>query len=145
MYKEFKKGVSTIKVELGIYRNEVAVYKYLKTNSKYLRETEAYASLKDCSFVPRILVKSIDDKLIVTKYVGQSLNLKYPPAERKKFKPRIQEMNRELIERYGIHHNDIRWKNVVESHDGELFLIDFESWTPASFGSRERDPEKILS
>lgn len=141
----FKKGVSTIRVELKGYNNEIAVYKYLKTTSKYLRETEAYSKLENCSFVPKVLRKSIDDKLIVTKYVGQSLNLKYSPAERKKFKPRIQEMNRELIERYGIHHNDIRWKNVVESDSGELFLIDFESWTPASFGSRERDPEKILS
>lgn len=141
----FKKGVSTIRVELKGYNNEIAVYKYLKTTSKYLRETEAYSKLENCSFVPKVLRKSIDDKLIVTKYVGQSLNLKYSPAERKKFKPRIQEMNRELIERYGIHHNDIRWKNVVESDSGGLFLIDFESWTPVSVGSRERDPEKILS
>jgi hypothetical protein len=141
----FKKGVSTIRVELKGYNNEIAVYKYLKTTSKYLRETEAYSKLENCSFVPKVLRKSIDDKLIVTKYVGQSLNLKYSPAERKKFKPRIQEMNRELIECYGIHHNDIRWKNVVESDSGELFLIDFESWTPVSVGSRERDPEKILS
>lgn len=141
----FKKGVSTIRVELKGYNNEIAVYKYLKTTSKYLRETEAYSKLENCSFVPKVLRKSIDDKLIVTQYVGRSLNLKYSPAERKKFKPRIQEMNRELIQSYGIHHNDIRWKNVVESDSGELFLIDFESWTPVSVGSRERDPEKILS
>ena len=57
----------------------------------------------------------------------------------------IQKMNHELSNVYGVHHNDIRWKNVVESDSGELFLIDFESWTPFYYGSRERDPEKILS
>jgi thiamine kinase-like enzyme len=54
-------------------------------------------------------------------------------------------MNHELVHVYGIHHNDIRWKNVVESDDGKLFLIDFESWTSTEKGSKERDPEKILS
>lgn len=142
---EFKKGVSTVKVELGSFNNEPSVFKYLKTDSKYFRETEAYQILEACEFVPKLLAKSIDDRLIVTKYVGQSLNLKYSPPERKRFKQRIRDMNNKLINVYGIHHNDIRWKNVVESESGDLFLIDFESWTSVKNGSRERDPEKILS
>lgn len=142
---QFKKGISTEKVELGTYNGELAVFKYLKTDGKYLRETEAYSLLWNCSFVPKLLAKSIDDRLIVVQYVGQSLNLKYPPKERKRFKLMIQKMNHELSNVYGVHHNDIRWKNVVESDSGQLFLIDFESWTPFYYGSRERDPEKILS
>lgn len=141
----FKKGVSTIKVELGAYNGELAVFKYLKTENKFKRELWAYELLSNCPFVPQLIATIPSDKLIITRYVGQSLNLKYPPKERKRFKPMIQKMNNELIHLYGIHHNDIRWKNVVESDSGELFLIDFESWTPVSFGSRERDPEKILS
>ena len=53
-------------------------------------------------------------------------------------------MNDLLAHEYGVHHNDIRWKNVVESDSGKLFLIDFESWTNLEKGPRERDPEKIL-
>jgi RIO-like serine/threonine protein kinase len=141
---EFKRGVSTIKVELGEIDGEWAVFKHLKTESKFLRELEAYKKLQSCTITPRLKHYSLESKLIVTEYVGKSLNLKYPPAERKKFKPRIQMMNHELITDYGIHHNDIRWKNVVESDNGNLFLIDFECWTPTSLGSRERDPERIL-
>lgn len=141
----FKKGVSTIKVELGNWQGKPAVFKYFKTDSKYLRELSAYQELVFCSFVPKLLASSIDERVIVTQYVGQSLNLKYPPPERKKFKTQIQNMNHELAHVYGIHHNDIRWKNVVESDDGKLFLIDFESWTSTEKGSKERDPEKILS
>lgn len=142
---QFKKGVSTEKVELGNWRGETAVFKYLKTDNKYLRELSAYEELVFCKFVPKLLANSIDDRVIVTKYVGQSLNLKYSPPERKKFKTQIQNMNHELAHVYGVYHNDIRWKNVVESDNGELFLIDFESWTPFYLGSKERDPEKILS
>jgi predicted Ser/Thr protein kinase len=142
---QFKKGVSTIKVELGNWQGKPAVFKYLKTDSKYLRELSAYKQLVFCTFIPKLLASSIDDRVIVTQYVGQSLNLKYSPPERKKFKTQIQNMNHELAHVYGIHHNDIRWKNVVESDDGKLFLIDFESWTPFYLGSKERDPEKILS
>lgn len=142
---KFKKGVSTAKIELGSYNNETAVFKYLKTNGKFARELAAYKELTFCKFVPPLLFYSKEEKLIVTKYVGQSLNLKYLPPERKKFKTQIQNMNHELAHVYGIHHNDIRWKNVVESDDGKLFLIDFESWTSVEKGSKERDPEKILS
>ena len=141
----FKKGVSTERVELGNWRGETAVFKYLKTDGKFIRELDAYRILESCDFVPTLLTSSIDDRVIVTKYVGQSLNLKYPPFERKKFKHKIQAMNDKLIKVYGVHHNDIRWKNVVESDGGKLFLIDFESWTSVEKGSKERDPEKILS
>ena len=142
---QFKKGVSTIKVELGNWRGTPAVFKYLKTENKFLRELDAYIMLEFCEFVPSLLASSIEDRVMVTKYVGQSLNLKYSPPERKKFKTQIQNMNDRLIRVYGLHHNDIRWKNVVESESGKLFLIDFESWTSKEKGSKERDPEKILS
>jgi thiamine kinase-like enzyme len=66
------------------------------------------------------------------------------PKDRYKFKDEIKRMNDALIKDYGIYHNDIRWKNVVESESGKLFLIDFESWTSLEKGPRERDPEKIL-
>jgi thiamine kinase-like enzyme len=42
---------------------------------------------------------------------------------------------------HNLYHNDIRWKNVVESNRGRLFLIDFEV---ISNENKERDPEWIL-
>jgi thiamine kinase-like enzyme len=141
----FKHGVSTSKVELHSFNGEFFILKYLKTTNKYLREKSAYEKLENCPFVPKLLKRSVDDRILVIQYVGESLNIKYAPQDRKKFKPQIKELNQRLIKDYGIYHNDIRWKNVVESESGELFIIDFESWTPIKVGSRERDPEKILS
>lgn len=142
--KEFKKGVSTEKLELHEVNNELFVYKYLKTDNKFKKEAFAYFSLSDCDFIAPLASTKPEEKLIITKYVGESLNLKYLPKDRHKFKAEIKRMNDALIKDYGIYHNDIRWKNVVESDSGKLFLIDFESWTDLEKGPRERDPEKIL-
>jgi len=141
----YKSGVSTDRVELHFINDKAYIFKYLKTDNKFLREYEAYQRLKNCSFVPKLIKSSINDRLLMIEHVGKSLNIKYAPKDRKKFKSQIQELNRQLIEDYGIYHNDIRWKNIVESESGELFIIDFESWTPVSVGNKERDPEKILS
>jgi thiamine kinase-like enzyme len=142
--KEFKKGVSTEKLELHEVNNELLVYKYLKTVNKFKKEVGAYLILFDCDFTAQIVKTVPEEKLIITKYLGESLNLKYLPKDRYKFKDEIKRMNDALIKDYGIYHNDIRWKNVVESESGKLFLIDFESWTSLEKGPRERDPEKIL-
>lgn len=142
--KEFKKGVSTERLELHEVNNELLVYKYLKTDNKFKKEAFAYLILSDCDFTAPLVSTKPEEKLIITKYVGESLNIKYAPKDRHKFKSEIKRMNDLLANKYGIYHNDIRWKNVVESDSGKLFLIDFESWTSLEKGPRERDPEKIL-
>ena len=141
---EQKHGVSTTYVGVGTHNHIPAVFKYLKTQSKFLRELTAYQRLSTCAFVPTLLDFNEVERCLIVEYVGASLDIKYRPADRKVFKPRIQEMHEVLIKDYGVHHNDIRWKNVVESDNGDLYLIDFERWTSVESGSMERDPEKIL-
>ena len=140
LFVTFKTGNAT----LGVYRKGNKVWKHFRTQSKFERELSAYAHLTDCPFVPKILEIVPERKFIVFPYVGESLNLKYRPKDRHVFKPQIRRMNEILYTDYGVHHNDIRWKNVVENDDGYLFLIDFEMWTPLTVGSKERDPERIL-
>jgi thiamine kinase-like enzyme len=90
--------------------------------------------------VPKLFKFEDETKTIWTEYCGISLNLKYPPKERYRFKPEIRKIAWQL-EALGLYHNDIRWKNIVESDSGSLFLIDFEC---VSEDNRERDPEYIL-
>ncbi len=117
------------------------VKKVFKTLNKYRRERDFYL-FTGCllDFVPKIFKFDDESKTIWTEYCGISLNLKYPPKQRYKFKPQIRLIVSKL-EEIGLYHNDIRWKNVVESESGYLFLIDFES---ISTDNRERDPEYIL-
>jgi thiamine kinase-like enzyme len=117
------------------------VKKVLKTWNKYKKERDFYlftGHLLD--FVPKLFKFEDETKTIWTEYCGISLNLKYPPKERYRFKPEIRKIAWQL-EALGLYHNDIRWKNIVESDSGSLFLIDFEC---VSEDNRERDPEYIL-
>lgn len=134
----FKKGIATISVE----KEGNFVKKVFQTLNKYKKERDFYL-FTGCllDFVPKLHKFDDDSKTIWTEYCGQSLNLKYIPKDRYKFKPQIKQMV-EFLARLNLYHNDIRWKNVVESDSGQLFLIDFEV---ISNENKERDPENILT
>ncbi len=91
-------------------------------------------------YVPRLFKWDDAGKIIWTEYCGISLNLKYQPKDRYKFKSRIRSICDDLMA-HDLYHNDIRWKNIVENSEGRLFLIDFEV---ISNENKERDPEWIL-
>ena len=134
----FKKGIATISVE----KEGDFVKKAFQTHNKYKKERDFYlftGHLLD--FVPKLHKFDDDSKTIWTEYCGQSLNLKYIPKDRYRFKLQIKQMV-EFLARLNLYHNDIRWKNVVESDSGQLFLIDFEV---ISNENKERDPENILT
>ena len=57
------------------------------------------------------------------------------------FKSKIKDLVEEL-KKFEIHHNDVRWKNVLENDEGKLFLIDFER---ASNQYTDLDIEHILN
>lgn len=140
---KFKKGISTISVEKvwDQEKNHYLVKKQFKTKNKYEKEKDFYLNFNHvCSFIPNLVRSSDIEKTIWIQYCGISLNLKYAPEERYKFKPQIRFMVDEL-RALGYYHNDIRWKNIVENDEGRLFLIDFEV---VSVDNKERDPEWIL-
>ena len=141
---KFKKGIATISVEKlwdqkkGIH----VVKKVFKTQNKYLRERDFYIAYElFFDFIPNLIKFDDATKTIWTEYCGISLNIKYIPKERYRFKNSIRSMV-EQLQNYNLFHNDIRWKNIVENDDGRLFLIDFEV---TSNENKERDPENILS
>jgi thiamine kinase-like enzyme len=141
---KFKKGVSTISVEKvwDEQANKFLVKKKFQTKNKYERERDFYIHYGDIlSYIPRLFRFDDVEKIIWTEYCGISLNLKYQPKDRYRFKAAIKAICNNL-KSYGLYHNDIRWKNIVENEDGKLFLIDFEV---ISTDNKERDPENILT
>ena len=135
---KFKKGVATISVE----KEGDFVKKVFQTWNKYKKERDFYlftGHLLD--FIPKLHKFDDETKTIWTQYCGQSLNLKYIPKDMYKFKPQIREMVK-VLTGLNLHHNDVRWKNIVESDGGKLFLIDFEV---ISNENKERDPENIIT
>jgi thiamine kinase-like enzyme len=140
---KFNKGIATVSVEkLWDQKRELhVVKKVFQTQNKYARERDFYTNFCNIfSFIPS-LIRTVDsEKTIYVQYCGQSLNIKYQPKDRYKFKPQIRLMTEEL-KKFNLYHNDIRWKNIVENDVGKLFLIDFEV---ISTENKERDPEWIL-
>lgn len=140
---KFKKGVSTVSVEKvwDEKRQHYLVRKQFQTKNKYEKERDFYIGYGlFFDFVTDLIKFDDETKTIWTDYCGVSLNLKYAPKERYIFKNKIRSMV-EQLENYNLFHNDIRWKNIVENDEGQLFLIDFEV---ISHDNRERDPEYIL-
>lgn len=136
--KSFKKGIATV----GVYLDGNLVRKIFKSKNKYEKEKQFYLTWHHkVQFIPKLRRFCDVTKSIWTEYCGESLNIKYKPEDRQKFKPAIRYLVSLLFEQTYHYHNDVRWKNVVESDCGELFLIDFEV---VSTENRERDPEWIL-
>ena len=134
----FKKGIATISVE----KEGNFVKKVFQTQNKYKKERDFYL-FTGClfDFIPKLHKFEDETKTIWTEYCGQSLNLKYIPKDRYKFKPEIRKIVK-LLADLNLYHNDIRLKNIVENDEGKLFLIDFEV---ISNENKERDPENILT
>ena len=116
------------------------VHKKLKTQNKYEKEKHFYSALSDWKHTPSLL--GFDDNTLTVRleYVGEALTQFKPPL-RKVYRERITHMVAELESEFKIFHNDIRWKNIVLSTDGALYLVD---WERARYENIERDPEKIL-
>ena len=140
---EIRHGWYSSFVGIGEHNGIRAVYKYFKTQSKFNKELGFYKLLVGCPFVPELLHYDTDEKLLVLKYVGTTLDHKQP-WERNRYKSRIKKMNDSLIKDYKIHHNDVRWKNITEDEDGNLYLLDFERSTTVDRGPNERDDQEIL-
>jgi len=140
---KFKKGVATTLVE-KVWDDQKQMHlvkKQFQTKNKYERERDFYINFGNIlSYIPRLVRWQDVEKTIWVEYCGISLNLKYSPKERYKFKSRIRFICDDLKLR-NLYHNDIRWKNIVENDAGRLFLIDFEV---ISSENKERDPEWIL-
>ena len=88
---------------------------------------------------PNLVDFNSRDKIIITNWCGKDLKL-VKPDYRNNLLPRIQKLCDNIYDKYGIYHNDIRWKNITVKN-GNIILID---WGMSGELNRERDPEKIL-
>lgn len=108
------------------FQNEVNILTHLKNTG--------------CDFVPNILSSSheyIDaEKIIVMEYIEKdTLPKDFLPKD---FFDNVKKLNKKLIDKYNVYHNDTAVNNVIYSK-GKLYLIDFAY----SFWIKEPDDIKI--
>jgi len=123
-----KKG-GTADNSFVIRKGNKIVKTYKKSgNENFKRELIIYllAKQENLDFIPKLLNFDIKKRMIVTEYVGPTLNQIYKGrvAEKRKLIPRIKKLYKKLL-KSGYHHNDIRFYNVCMRKD-KMYLIDFE-------------------
>jgi len=133
--------------DVNISKNNVTK-KFKKTKDgrkNFMNELYVYllAKEKRLKFIPRLISYSIDNQTIVTENVGRSLD--YIPESdwegREKHLPGISKIYNGL-ERFGLYHNDIRYKNIIfNKKDKKYYLIDFDF---VSFKNKEADGDYII-
>ncbi len=143
--KKLKKGYGSILIELVEFiidgESKYVVLKHFKTKNKYEKEIMYYELLHEETYTPNIVYKDSINNVLGIEYCGESINLQVKRKDRYKYKPRIREIVKELKDKYGIYHNDIRWKNTCLL-DNNIYIID---WERARYENIENDDDFILT
>ena len=133
--------------EVSIRRATISK-KFKKTKEgrlNFMNELYVYllAKEKKLKFIPKLISYNISSQTIITENVGRALS--FIPEEnwqeREKHLPGISKIYKGL-ERYGLFHNDIRYKNLIwNKKTNKYYIIDFDF---VSFKNREADGDYII-
>jgi len=98
------------------------VYKFFKSNKKYLHEKKFFLNFRMRDYIPKLLCFSDYRRLLIFNNVGK-----------RKKKKNINFIKLKYINDYfiknNIYHNDYRAKNVLYNESDDLYyFIDFEYW-----------------
>lgn len=102
-----------------IFKREKFIYKFFKSNRKYLQEKSVYLNY-NFDFIPRLYYFSDNRKLLIIENVGQRIkkkNINF--IELKKIN--------DIMINNNLYHNDYRAKNILYSKlKNKYYFIDFE-------------------
>lgn len=137
----FKAGCGSTSVFLlkNIHDKKLLVLKIAANQQQYQAEKDALLQLTEWKYSPTLINYHDTKRYLVTDYCGKEMR-GAKPHKKKWAKPRIKQIVNELYTRYGLFHNDIRWKNIVKKGK-ELVLID---WGLASTTNNEKNHEGII-
>ena len=137
------------KSEADVMINKKTVTKKFKKTKEgrknFMNELYVYllAKEKKLKFIPKLIEYNISSQTIVTENVGKSLDF-IPESDwigREKHLPGISKIYKGL-EKYGLFHNDIRYKNIVwNKKTNKYYIIDFDF---VSVKNKEADGDFII-
>jgi thiamine kinase-like enzyme len=123
--------------------DEILILKTACNKKRYLNEKKIYLKLKDEDFLPEL--KYIDDKNLILGLsdVGNSF-LIYIHKNKQIYNKSLEKFNKEmkkicdiLLYKYGLYHNDLKYKNICIDKSNKVRIIDFE-WCDTELKGRER-------
>ena len=124
-----------------IDKTESTVVKRFKNNPlgnhRFHSELSAYlrANKKKLDYIPK-LIDWDPEKLSITMERIEAVR-----KSRRGREPEIRELAKRFLSDTSLHHNDIRFKNVLVDKNNKLYLIDFEL---SSKNDTDKNDDKIL-
>ena len=85
-----------------------------------------------------------EDKTLTIEKIGRSLSEKYHGSMLSRYLPKMRMLSKKFYSSFGIYHNDMRYKNVLEDSNGKLYLIDFEYATKSLEKGNKRPIPKYV-
>lgn len=131
LYKKISQSCNAKEIRCVRIDDEKIILKSLR-KQKYFYEKGIYFLLKNEDFLPKL--KYFDDEhcILGITDVGMSLSL-YRKNDRKEFVKQRDNFDAQLrticdtlYDKYGLYHNDLRYKNICVDANNTVRLIDFE-------------------
>jgi len=105
-----------------VFTKNKFVYKFFKSDKKYLHEKKFYLNYKKLNNVPRLYSFSDNRRLLIFNNVGTRIKKKYIDFIK------LKKINEYFLEN-NIYHNDYRTKNILYNESDDIYyFIDFEYW-----------------
>lgn len=139
--KMLKAGSNTVYIDLCLLNNKKVVRKICYSKGMYTREKRNYIRLADCDHVPALVNFEDDTNTLIIEYSGKSpANMFKWNLEREVYLPLVKTAYYDMYENYGLHHNDLKWKNITIM-DNVAYLIDL---VRSDYILADQDTEHIL-
>lgn len=123
--KHITHSATAKKIEPCIINGENLILKFTQHGWDYKNEKNAYITLQNENFLPKLRYFDDKNKILAITDVGKCIN------EIKDFN--LKDYEKELVNiidimhnKYGLYHNDSRPHNICISEDNNIKLIDFD-------------------
>ena len=145
VFKKVSRGKVSRKIVFVKLHGEIIILKIFrkKNKEKYINEKRIYLRLKDEDFLPKLRYFDDENLILGLTYVGDSLEI-FRTKKKEEYNRQVDNINKQiksivdsLLSKYGLYHNDLRYRNICIDEFNKIRLIDFD-WTNDKLLERER-------
>lgn len=144
VFKKVSRGHVSRKIVFVKLHGEIIILKIFrkKHKEKYINEKRIYLRLKDEDFLPKLRYFDDENLILGLTYVGDSLEI-FRTKKKEEYNRQVDNINKQiksivdsLLSKYGLYHNDLRYRNICIDEFNKIRLIDFD-WTSDTLLERE--------
>jgi predicted Ser/Thr protein kinase len=128
-------------IDLCMLDGVQVVRKIFFTRPTYRRERDAFLRLDSCKHIPKLINYADESLTTITEYISEDVRMKFKSnSERKQYLHLVKIAYDDMLNNFGFHHNDLKWRNICIK-DNKAYFIDLSR---LSDNLIDEDSEKIL-